>query len=52
MTVSLAQDGRWLGLDVGEERAREMLKEAGFTKVEVKQLPHDIFNNYFLITKN
>jgi hypothetical protein len=28
-----------------------MLKEAGFTEVEVKQLPHDIFNNYFIITK-
>jgi N-acetylglutamate synthase-like GNAT family acetyltransferase len=35
----------------GEEKAKEMLKEAGFTEVEVKQLPHDIFNNYFIITK-
>ncbi len=52
MTVSLAQGGVGLGTMWGEEKAREMLKEAGFTKVEVKQLPHDIFNNYFLITKN
>ena len=52
MTVSLAQDGVGLGTMWGEEKATEMLKEAGFTKVEVKQLPHDIFNNYFLITKN
>ena len=35
----------------GEEKAREILKKAGFTKVEVKQLPHDIFNNYFVVRK-
>ncbi len=51
MTVSLAQGGEGLGTMWGEEKAREMLKEAGFSKVEVKQLPHDIFNNYFIITK-
>jgi 2-polyprenyl-3-methyl-5-hydroxy-6-metoxy-1,4-benzoquinol methylase len=51
MTVSLAQDGEGLGTMWGEEKAREMLKEAGFAKVEVEQLPHDIFNNYFIITK-
>ena len=28
-----------------------MLKDAGFKEGEVKQLPHDIFNNYFIITK-
>ncbi|MCA1718342.1 MAG: methyltransferase domain-containing protein [Actinobacteria bacterium] len=51
MTVSLAQGGDGLGTMWGEEKAKEMLKETGFTKVEVKQLPHDIFNNYFMITK-
>jgi 2-polyprenyl-3-methyl-5-hydroxy-6-metoxy-1,4-benzoquinol methylase len=51
MTVSLAQGGEGLGTMWGEETAREMLEEAGFKKVEVKQLPHDIFNNYFIITK-
>jgi spermidine synthase len=51
MTVSLAQGGEGLGTMWGEEKAREMLKDAGFKKVEVKQLPHDIFNNYFIITK-
>jgi 2-polyprenyl-3-methyl-5-hydroxy-6-metoxy-1,4-benzoquinol methylase len=51
MTVSLAQGGDGLGTMWGEEKAKEMLREAGFTKVEVKQLPHDIFNNYFIITK-
>lgn len=29
-----------------------MLGEAGFTKVEVKQLPHDFQNNYFIVTKS
>jgi 2-polyprenyl-3-methyl-5-hydroxy-6-metoxy-1,4-benzoquinol methylase len=51
MTVSLAQGGDGLGTMWGEEKAKEMLKEAGFTEVEVKQLPHDIFNNYFITTK-
>jgi 2-polyprenyl-3-methyl-5-hydroxy-6-metoxy-1,4-benzoquinol methylase len=51
MTVSLAQGGEGLGTMWGEEKAKEMLKDAGFKEVEVKQLPHDIFNNYFIITK-
>lgn len=52
MTVSLAQGGAGLGTMWGEEKAREMLDEAGFKKVEVKQLPHDIFNNYFIAKKD
>jgi len=51
MTVSLAQGGEGLGTMWGEEKAKELLKAAGFKEVEVKQLPHDIFNNYFIITK-
>ena len=51
MTVSLALNGKGLGAMWGEERAREMLHQAGFTKVEVKKLPHDIFNNYYILTK-
>ena len=51
MTVSLSQGGEGLGTMWGEELAKEMLSEAGFTNVEVKQLPHDPFNNYFIITK-
>jgi 2-polyprenyl-3-methyl-5-hydroxy-6-metoxy-1,4-benzoquinol methylase len=51
MTVSLAQGGEGLGTMWGKEKAKEMLKEAGFKEVEIKQLPHDIFNNYFIITK-
>ena len=41
MTVSLAADGAGLGAMWGEQKAREMLSEAGFTSVEVKQLPND-----------
>ncbi|MGF1471740.1 MAG: class I SAM-dependent methyltransferase [Rubrobacteraceae bacterium] len=50
-TVSLAQGGEGLGTMWGEEKAREMLQEAGFAKVEVEQLPHDFTNNYFIIRK-
>jgi 2-polyprenyl-3-methyl-5-hydroxy-6-metoxy-1,4-benzoquinol methylase len=51
-TVSLAQGGEGLGTMWGEEKAREMLQEAGFTSVEVKQLPHDFANSYYIVTKD
>ena len=50
MTVSLALDGKGLGAMWGKEKAIEMLKEAGFSNIEVKQLPHDPIN-YFYIAK-
>jgi hypothetical protein len=45
---------RWnkLGVMWGKEKAVEMLKEAGFTKVDVKQLPHDFQNYYYLCSIN
>ena len=52
MTVSLSQNGEGLGTMWGEEKAREMLREAGFAKVEVKQLPHDFANSYYVVTKS
>ena len=52
MTVSLSQNGEGLGTMWGEEKAREMLHEAGFAKVEVKQLPHDFANSYYVVTKS
>lgn len=52
MTVSLEQGGAGLGAMWGEEKAREMLRDAGFTSVEVKQLPHDFINNYYIATKS
>jgi hypothetical protein len=51
-TVSLAQHAEGLGAMWGVQKAREMLGEAGFTKVEVEQLPHDFANNYFVVTKD
>lgn len=51
MTVSLAQGGEGLGTMWGEEKALEMLEEAGFGKVEVKQLPHDFQNSYYVAKK-
>jgi len=51
MTVSLAQGGAGLGAMWGEEKAGEMLREAGFTNVEVEQLPHDFTNSYYIARK-
>ena len=51
MTVSLAQGGEGLGAMWGEERARRMLAGAGFASVEVKQLPHDFINYYYIARK-
>ncbi|MDP8973578.1 MAG: transcriptional regulator, partial [Actinomycetota bacterium] len=52
MTVSLAQGGEGLGTMWGEEMAKEMLGEAGFKEVEIKQLPHDFMNSYYIVTKS
>lgn len=52
MTVSLADGGEGLGAMWGEEKALEMLNEAGFVNVSVCQLEHDIINNYYISKKN
>jgi 2-polyprenyl-3-methyl-5-hydroxy-6-metoxy-1,4-benzoquinol methylase len=49
MTVSLAQGGEGLGAMWGEQKARELLKEAGFSSVDVHLLEHDPFNAYFVV---
>lgn len=49
MTVSLAQDGEGLGTMWGRETARDYFTRAGFTDVEVHQLPHDIQNDYWIL---
>ena len=49
MTVSLAQGGDGLGAMWGEQKARELLAEAGFSSVDVHLLEHDPFNAYFVI---
>jgi 2-polyprenyl-3-methyl-5-hydroxy-6-metoxy-1,4-benzoquinol methylase len=49
MTVSLAQDGEGLGAAWGKEKAIEMLDEAGFSSVDVKELEHDIINYWYVV---
>lgn len=51
MTVSLAQGGAGLGTCWGEEVARRMLRDAGFSRVEVHRLPHDFINCYYVARK-
>jgi 2-polyprenyl-3-methyl-5-hydroxy-6-metoxy-1,4-benzoquinol methylase len=48
MTVSLALGGEGLGAMWGEQKAREMLAEAGFDKVETKHVEGDISTAYYV----
>ncbi|NWL32889.1 class I SAM-dependent methyltransferase [Paenarthrobacter nitroguajacolicus] len=48
MAVSLGQGGDGLGTVWGKERATDMLREAGFRTLEVKELEEDPFNAYFI----
>lgn len=52
MTVSLSQGGKGLGAMWGRDTARRMLREAGFRRVEIRNLPHDIINDYYLVRKD
>lgn len=49
MTVSLAEGGMGLGTMWGEELARTMLATAGFSRVRVEQLAHDVQNSYYIV---
>lgn len=51
MSVSLASGGPGLGAAWGKELALQMLGEAGFKKVDVHELPHDIINYYYVMGK-
>lgn len=51
MTVSLADGGMGLGAMWGEQKAREMLSDAGFTSIEAAHVDGDIVNTYFIATK-
>jgi 2-polyprenyl-3-methyl-5-hydroxy-6-metoxy-1,4-benzoquinol methylase len=48
MTVSLAQGGEGLGACWGQDKARELLAEAGFGSVEVSQVDGDPLNAYYV----
>lgn len=50
MTVSLALDGEGLGAMWGEQKALEMLGDAGFTKIDVETVDGDPINNYYIAT--
>ncbi|HEX2064530.1 MAG TPA: class I SAM-dependent methyltransferase [Acidimicrobiales bacterium] len=51
MTVSLSLDGEGLGTVWGEQKARQLLGEAGFRSVEVARVEADFFNDYFVARK-
>ena len=51
MTVSLALDGEGLGTVWGEQKARQMLADAGFTDVQVERVEGDVMNNYYIARK-
>ena len=51
MTVSLADGGMGLGTMWGEQTARKMLAEAGFTSIEAARLDGDIVNTYIIASK-
>lgn len=52
MTVSLASDGAGLGTVWGEQKALEMLGEAGFDPVQVRRIEGDVFNNYYVAQRS
>jgi SAM-dependent methyltransferase len=52
MTVSLADGGMGLGAMWGEQKALQMLSDAGFTSVDVEHVDGDIINTYFIATKD
>ena len=51
LCVSRQSGGKALGAMWGEQRAREMFTDAGFSSVDVKRFPDDTYNNYFIATK-
>jgi 2-polyprenyl-3-methyl-5-hydroxy-6-metoxy-1,4-benzoquinol methylase len=52
MSVSLAQGGKGLGTMWGRQTATRMLREAGFREVEIREVPHDPQNDYYLCRKD
>lgn len=51
MTVSLADGGMGLGTMWGEQTARKMLREAGFTSIEAAHRDGDFVNTYLIASK-
>jgi ubiquinone/menaquinone biosynthesis C-methylase UbiE len=51
MTVSLAYGGDGLGTVWGEQKALQMLGEAGFKDIRIERVEGDYFNNYYIARK-
>ncbi|HEY7269027.1 MAG TPA: class I SAM-dependent methyltransferase [Dehalococcoidia bacterium] len=51
MTVSLALGGEGLGTMWGEQKARELFSEAGFSSIVVRRVEGDFMNNYYVAGK-
>ncbi|HAS88277.1 MAG TPA: methyltransferase type 12 [Desulfovibrio sp.] len=51
MPVGLVDGGTGLGMMWGREKAVSMCREAGFSKVEVNDIPEDGFNSHYLCFK-
>ena len=51
MTVSMAQGGKGLGTMWGRQQATKMLKDAGFTTTNIKNIEKDIMNAYYISKK-
>jgi len=49
LTISLAHDGAGLGTVWGEQLAREMLRDAGFGEVRVRDVPDDPLNACYIV---
>ncbi|WP_350274754.1 class I SAM-dependent methyltransferase [Kribbella sp. HUAS MG21] len=52
MTVSLSLDGDGLGTVWGEQKACQMLADAGFSSVETTHVEADAFNTYYICRKD
>jgi 2-polyprenyl-3-methyl-5-hydroxy-6-metoxy-1,4-benzoquinol methylase len=52
MTVSLALGGEGLGAVWGEQQATQLLRDASFTRIEIKHQSADIGNSYYICTKD
>jgi 2-polyprenyl-3-methyl-5-hydroxy-6-metoxy-1,4-benzoquinol methylase len=51
MSVSLGLNGTGLGTMWGEQQARHMLAQAGFSRVEIHRIQGDSFNSYYIAQK-
>ncbi len=51
MPVGLVDGGPGLGMMWGREKAVAMLKQAGFSQIEVSEIPQDPFNLHYLCRK-